>query len=257
MLRGNGVAIMARERWSSVPLDADAIFVDALDIASLRVAHPQWRATSLAPVSRVEPPLMLGSVADYSIGYIVAFSPFAGLADVNQLCVTARRALRPGGILVLAVPDERYVDAANVPAKEAFASLSAIEEDLAIGLGARCWTAGRLAFLIETFLRRQPMEMGMDIDLVGRVGMEAVVILRITGPEPYLTGDLLEVASRVFVADGRFMRHVQNPAVLQPLMRGGRSVRTIGEHEMVSLVVGRPLRQQDVEDLIRRRDAAA
>jgi SAM-dependent methyltransferase len=249
---GDAVSIGARARWGLVA-DARAMrYCDEVDLATLRARHPAWRAMPLAPVSIVCDAATLDAIPDASLDCLVAFRLLADPARAREGLQAARRVLRPGGTLLLPMPDARYL--AGEPDDEVGrlqAGLDAIEAMLLPGhAGAEGWTTTRMLRLLASL----PADWtgGLEIEAAGRIGAEAIVAMSNGAPGGHGTGALVQHGGRVYVIDGRLARHVQSPAVLEPLRRGGRAIAELPATGFRRLAIGAPMRAADVAEFLSR-----
>jgi hypothetical protein len=250
---GDAIAVGARARWGLVADFAAMRYCDEADLATLRSAHPGWRAAPLAPVGQVCDMWTLDGIADASLDCLVAFRLLADASRAREGFQAARRVLRAGGTLLLPVPDARY--RAGEPDDDdaaLYAGMDAIEATLPGHPDAdqAGWTATRVLRLLASLPARWTG--GLEIEAAGRIGAEAIVAMSNGAPGGHASGALVQHRGRVYVIDGRLARHVQSPAVLEPLMRGGRVIVDLSAAGFRRLASGEPMRAADVADFLTR-----
>jgi SAM-dependent methyltransferase len=107
-LSGDGIEIGALHNPLSLPRSARIRYVDRLSVPELRAHYPELKREPLVEVDIVDDGERLTTIADSSLDFIVANHFLEHTQDPVGTLVNAFRALRPGGILYLAIPDKRY-----------------------------------------------------------------------------------------------------------------------------------------------------
>jgi hypothetical protein len=253
---GTGIAVKARERWRSLPFGEKLRFADDRSIAELRAEHPEWRAQSLAPVSIIDDVASLPSLPDDSLDYIVAYHLLMDEDRIYQACDTAARLLRPGGTLLIPVPDDRYVSDGGPELSAIRRGLQSLDRELQDdarsqdppGYDQR-WSCDRLTVVmgrLAIFKRAT-----LDLELVGRNGFDNLVVFRGKNDKCLETGSLIEHDAVVYVVDGPVIRHVTTLQILGRI-RIGKPIHPLNKREFLSLVVGSPFLEGDVKVLLDR-----
>jgi hypothetical protein len=251
---GTGLAVKARQRWRSLPFGEDLRFADDRSIPELRAEHPEWRAQSLAPVSIIDDVSLLPSLSDDSLDYIVAYHLLMDEDRIYQALDTAARLLRPGGTLLVPVPDDRYASHAGPEVTAVRSGLQHLSRDLQHNDRSHdffCydqgWSCDRLAVVmgwLATFKRAT-----FDLELVARNGVDNLVVFRRVSDNFLETGSLIDQNGAVFVVDGSVIRHIVTPQILDRI-RLGKPIRYLNIREFSSLVVGFPFMEDDVTVLL-------
>ena len=222
-LRGRGLEIGALHLRMWLPEGAEVRYVDRMGVGDLRHHYPELAALDLAPVDVVDDGERLETVTPESVDFIVANHFLEHCQDPIATITTHLTKLRPGGILLYAVPDKRYTfdfrrdrtplqhiiddhehgaqrsraehylqwashvhEGTGPPsAEQAQAYAHQLEaEDYSIHF--HVWTA---ADLTELMLHIQQRLDNFEIETIRRNGIENIVILRKAGaPEPLPPG---------------------------------------------------------------------
>lgn len=115
-LRGEGLEIGALHRPFPLPAGARVRYVDRLTTAQLREEYPGLAGEPLAEVSVVDDAQWLATIAAGTQDFVVAGHVLEHTEDPIGALKAQLRVLRPGGVLVLALPDRRRdLDALREP----------------------------------------------------------------------------------------------------------------------------------------------
>lgn len=106
-LRGEGVELGALHKPLPLPEGAHVRYVDRLDKAGLRRHYPELAALPLVPVDVVDDGETLGSFADGSLDFVSANHFLEHAENPLGALTNMLRVLRPGGTVLLAIPDKR------------------------------------------------------------------------------------------------------------------------------------------------------
>ncbi|MGA2470504.1 MAG: methyltransferase domain-containing protein [Solirubrobacteraceae bacterium] len=107
-LHGQGLEIGALHRPLPVAKDVTVRYVDRMHAASLRAHYPELQDEPLVDVDIIDNGETLSSQPDASADFIIANHFIEHTEDPIGAIANHLRALRPGGILYLAVPDRRH-----------------------------------------------------------------------------------------------------------------------------------------------------
>lgn len=208
-MTGTGIAVKARQRWRSLPIGEKLQFADDRSIAELRAEHPEWRAQSLAPISIIDDVSLLLSLADHSLDYIVAYHLLADEERIHQAWDTAARLLRPGGTVLIPVPDDRYVNDAGPDVTAIRRGLQHLDRELHDGdgrwNGSSCynhqWDCGRLTIVMGRLAICKSER--FDLEMLARNGVGNLVVFRRKMDSLLETGSLIEQDGAVYVVGRR------------------------------------------------------
>lgn len=115
-LRGDGLEIGALHRPFPVPPGARVRYVDRFTTAQLRDEYPELAGEPLAEVDVIDDAGQLTTIADGSQDFVVAAHVLEHTEDPISALQAQLRVLRPGGVLLLALPDRRTdLDALREP----------------------------------------------------------------------------------------------------------------------------------------------
>jgi SAM-dependent methyltransferase len=106
-LRGSGIEIGALNEPLPLPRAARVRYLDRLDVAGLRREYPELAGERFVQVDIVDDGERLSRIEDSSLDFIVANHFIEHTEDPIGTIESSLRALRPGGILFMAVPDKR------------------------------------------------------------------------------------------------------------------------------------------------------
>jgi methyltransferase family protein len=236
---GTGIAVKARQRWRSLPFGENLRFADDRSIPELRAEHPEWRAQSLAPVSIIDDVSLLPSLSDDSLDYIVAYHLLMDEDRIYQALDTAARLLRPGGTLVIPVPDDRYVPDAGPEVTAIPRGLQRLDRQLQDDqrLEYPRWMCDRLAVVVGrlAILKRAVF----DLELVARNGFDNLAVFRRKNDKCLETGSLIEHDAVVYVVDGPVIRQIPNLQTLDKI-RKGKPIHFLNKRQFSLFVVGQP-----------------
>ena len=241
-LGGRGLEIGALHLALPLPPGAEVRYVDRMGVGDLRHHYPELAALDLAPVDVVDDGERLETVTPESVDFIVANHFLEHCQDPIATITTHLTKLRPGGILLYAVPDKRYTfdfrrdrtplqhiiddhehgaqrsraehylqwashvhEGTGPPsAEQAQAYAHQLEaEDYSIHF--HVWTA---ADLTELMLHIQQRLDNFEIETIRRNGIENIVILRKTGELALAPPPLLDLR------DADPVRTTSSPRVL-------------------------------------------
>lgn len=107
-LNGQGLELGALHRPLRVPTQAKVTFVDRLTRGGLIECYPGLAGKELVPVDLVDDAERLERVADASQDFVIANHLLEHCQDPIGALKNFLRVLRPGGVLYLTVPDQRY-----------------------------------------------------------------------------------------------------------------------------------------------------
>jgi SAM-dependent methyltransferase len=217
-LLGEGLEIGALHQPLRLPPHARARYVDRLPVEQLRRQYPELAGWELTKVDLIDDGERLATVADGSQDFIVANHFLEHCEDPIGAIANHLAKLRPGGVLLYAVPDKRYTFDFRRPTTPIEHMVADHEEGAAPSRGSHYdeWatlvdpqegeTRGRAlerAREIEAtgysihmhvwtqaeFLRlmitcRERFDEAFDIEAAARQGLEFVVVLRKRGAFP-------------------------------------------------------------------------
>jgi hypothetical protein len=260
-MAGTGIAVRARQRWRSLPFGENLRFADDRSIAELRAEHPEWRAQSLAPISIIDDVSSLPSLADGTLDYMVAYHLLMDEDRIYRACDTAARLLRPGGTLLIPVPV--FDTGPDVAAILKGLQRLELQDDgrphdfcydqrwsgdrLAIAMG-RMALSKREIFDLEVVSACSYTKADPDLAL-WRNGVDYLVVFRRKNDKYLETGYLIEQDAVVYVVDGPVIRYIPTLQILDRV-RMGRPIHYLNKREFLSLPVGPPLLQSDVNMLL-------
>ena len=107
MIAGTGIEIGALHNPFPVPAAARVSFVDRLDRAGLREEYPELADQPLVEVDVVDNGETLAKFDDASLDFVIASHFLEHCEDPVGALKADLRVLRPGGVLLLAIPDRR------------------------------------------------------------------------------------------------------------------------------------------------------
>jgi len=107
-LAGEGLEIGPLHLPLALPPQARARYVDRMPVEQLREEYPELAGWDLTPVDVVDDGEALATVAAESQDFIVANHFLEHCEDPIGTIATHLGKLRPGGVLLYAVPDKRY-----------------------------------------------------------------------------------------------------------------------------------------------------
>lgn len=108
LLRGRGLEIGALHAPFPLPPGASAVYVDRMPVEQLRAHYPELGDAPLAPVDVVDDAETLASFEPESQDFLVASHLLEHCEDPIGALLRWLRVVRPGGIVLLAVPDRRF-----------------------------------------------------------------------------------------------------------------------------------------------------
>jgi len=106
-LRGDGIEIGALNCPLWVTEDAHVRYVDRLPIEEQRRQYPELAEKPLAPVDVLATAEDLTGIADASVDFVIANHLLEHLEDPIAGLLEFQRVLKPGGVVYLALPDQR------------------------------------------------------------------------------------------------------------------------------------------------------
>jgi SAM-dependent methyltransferase len=106
-LKGDGIEIGALYRPLIVPARARVRYVDHLDERGLREHYPELAHQRFAPVDIIGTAEDLSNISSDSLDFIIANHLFEHLEYPIKALGEFQRVLRPGGVLYMALPDQR------------------------------------------------------------------------------------------------------------------------------------------------------
>jgi SAM-dependent methyltransferase len=107
VIAGRGIEIGALHNPFPVPEDARVSYVDRLGTAELREEYPELADQPLVEVDVVDDGETLAGFDDSSLDFVIASHFLEHCEDPVGALKAHLRVLRPGGVLLLAVPDRR------------------------------------------------------------------------------------------------------------------------------------------------------
>jgi SAM-dependent methyltransferase len=115
-IAGSGIEIGALHHPFPVPEAARVTYVDRLDTSRLREEYPELADHPLVEVDAVDDGETLATFKDASLEFVIASHFLEHCEDPVGALKAHLRVLRPGGVLLLAVPDRRHgVDRGREP----------------------------------------------------------------------------------------------------------------------------------------------
>jgi SAM-dependent methyltransferase len=106
-IAGHGIELGALHSPFPVPSTARVEYVDRLSTPQLRAEYPELADLPLVDVDRVDDGERLATVADRSQDFVIASHFLEHCEDPVGTIEAHLRVLRPGGVLLLALPDRR------------------------------------------------------------------------------------------------------------------------------------------------------
>lgn len=103
LLRGRGLEIGALQNPTSLPASSEVIYSDILTIDQLEKIYPGSKHPNIISDSESFP-----TVADDSFDFVVANHVIEHVSRPIRALAEWHRILRPGGLLLMAVPDKRF-----------------------------------------------------------------------------------------------------------------------------------------------------
>ncbi len=114
---GEGLEIGALHRPFPVPAGARMRFADSFDTETLvRLWSPEVDGQTVVPVDLVTDATTLAGVEDRSFDFVIASHVVEHLEDPIRSVINLLRVVRPGGIVLILLPDRRHTFDANRPA---------------------------------------------------------------------------------------------------------------------------------------------
>lgn len=107
-LRGSGLEIGALWNPLRVPRSVAVTYVDRLDLPALREHYPELRDKPLVPVDVIDDGETLASIATGSQNFLIANHFLEHAQDPIGTLGRHLEILKPGGILFLGVPEQRW-----------------------------------------------------------------------------------------------------------------------------------------------------
>jgi predicted SAM-dependent methyltransferase len=107
-LTGCGIEIGAAYAPTTVRPDVQVTYVDRLSADGLRAAHPELGSTALVNVDVIDDGERLPTIGDATQDFVVANHFLEHCEDPIATLSTLLRVTRPGGVLMLAIPDQRH-----------------------------------------------------------------------------------------------------------------------------------------------------
>jgi SAM-dependent methyltransferase len=107
-IAGHGVEVGALHSPFPVPRTARVQYVDRLDTTQLRAEYPELAEQPLVEVDLVDDGERLTTVPDESQDFVIASHFLEHCEDPVGTLEAHVRVLRPGGVLLLALPDRRH-----------------------------------------------------------------------------------------------------------------------------------------------------
>jgi SAM-dependent methyltransferase len=108
VLRGRGVEIGALHSPFPLPPGASAVYVDRLPADQLRLHYAELGDAPLVPVDIVDDAETLATIPAASQDFVIASHLLEHCEDPIGAVLNWLRVVRPGGVVVLAVPDRRH-----------------------------------------------------------------------------------------------------------------------------------------------------
>lgn len=114
-LRGDGLEIGALNRPLRVPPGASVRYVDRVAAAELRARYPEYAHQWIVDPAVIDDAETLATVPDASVDFVIANHVLEHLENPLGALRSWLRALRPDGIVYLAIPDKRRTFDAERP----------------------------------------------------------------------------------------------------------------------------------------------
>jgi SAM-dependent methyltransferase len=106
-LHGDGLEIGALNLPLALPHGARVRYVDRMTVPELRAQYPAWDAWELVEPDIVDDGERLTTIPDASVDFVVANHFIEHTEDPLGTLASHLRVLRPGGVVFMAVPDQR------------------------------------------------------------------------------------------------------------------------------------------------------
>lgn len=106
-LRGEGLELGALHNPFPLPRGASARYVDRLTTPQLREEYPELAGLPLVEVDVVDDGETLATIAEQSVDFVVASHFLEHTEDPIGALRAQLRVVRPGGVVLLALPDRR------------------------------------------------------------------------------------------------------------------------------------------------------
>jgi SAM-dependent methyltransferase len=107
-LRGRGMELGALHSPFPVPRRVHVTYLDHLPVAGLRLHYPELAQLALVPVDVVDDAETLATVADSSQDFVIASHLLEHCEDPIGALGHWLRVVRLGGVVLVAVPDQRF-----------------------------------------------------------------------------------------------------------------------------------------------------
>jgi SAM-dependent methyltransferase len=107
-IAGHGIELGALHSPFPVPSSAQVEYVDRFSTAQLRAEYPELADQPLVDVDRIDDGERLATVPDRSQDFVIASHFLEHCEDPVGTVEAHLRVLRPGGVLLLALPDRRH-----------------------------------------------------------------------------------------------------------------------------------------------------
>ncbi len=107
-LAGHGLEIGALHAPFPLPPGATASYVDRLPVDQLRHHYPELVGEPFVEVDIVDPTGRMAELPEASQAFVLAIHVLEHCEDPLGMLAAWLRVLRPGGVLLLAVPDRRF-----------------------------------------------------------------------------------------------------------------------------------------------------
>jgi len=206
-LRGRGIEVGALHNPTAIPRGVRVRYVDRMTVQGLREQYPELASQKLVAVDVVDDGQRLCTFADSSEDFVIESHMLEHAEDPISTIENAMRVLKPGGVLLLSIPDKRYTFDKDRPVT----SLEHLQDDRADGGAAsreshfREWirlkeglegfdAEARLEDMLATdqsihfhvWTYQEMLELvlfmrskiGFEVELVARYSEEVVIVLR-------------------------------------------------------------------------------
>ncbi len=111
-IRGAGIEIGAFASPTLVPWGASVRYVDRIPASQFREA-PEYRGLKIVEPDIIDDGASLSAIPDASVDFVMCFHMLEHVPDAMSAVFNWIRVLRPGGILLVGVPDKRFTQDAN------------------------------------------------------------------------------------------------------------------------------------------------